>query len=50
MSSASQGTKMTLLDTYCKKGDIIGLIQLFQSDSKLIENKRNLMYKCLEYK
>jgi hypothetical protein len=50
MSSASQGTKLTLLDTYCKKGDIIGLAQLFQSDSKLIENKRNLMYKCLEYK
>ena len=50
MSSTSQTSKLTLLDAYCKKGDIIGLAQLFQNDSKLIESKRNLMYKCLEYK
>ena len=49
MSSASQGSKLTLLDTYCKKGDVISIAQLFQSDSKLIENNRYLMYKCLEY-
>ena len=49
MTQTSQ-SKLTLLYTYCKKGDLISLAQLLQSDSKLLDNKRNLMYKSLEYK